>query len=143
MSELTAKRSRAAKLPAAPGLRLTGAGIADARHQQFAAHWRQICGDTQEMRTGSAAAHSHRAELAATSYSDLPEVTLQRSASVHILNKLPKGKAGGQDGIGIVAEFLQPLPTGRGAALHSAVEGRLQGREAPPPPPPRVGKRLR
>lgn len=83
------------------------------------------------MRASNAAAHKHRADLAATSFTGSQNIVLLQAAFVHILQRLPKGKAGGQDGI--VAEFLQPRSAKRAAPLHRTVEARLQGCEAAPP----------
>lgn len=77
-----------------------------------------------------AAAHHLRMKLAAVSFADDPAAALPRTAFPQVFRRLPKGKAGGQGGI--VAEFLEPLSTERVAALHAAVEGRLQGCEAAP-----------
>lgn len=124
----TARGRNQGNMPKLTGVRLRGNSTTARRTASFDLHWKSICGDTAAAHISTWEDKCYHHELVATHFPG--ESTISHEDFLNLVQRLPKGKAGADDGV--LGEYVQALHAEHLDTLYAATVRRIEGGEGAP-----------
>lgn len=112
-------------MPKLTGVRLRGSSTTATRTASFDLRWKSICGETAAAHINTHEDKCSHQELVATHFPG--ESTISHEDFLNLVQRLPKGKAGADDGV--LGEYVQALHAEHLDTLYAATVRRIEGGE--------------